>query len=114
MGCVLESPTIPPGASVFFSGTLTKFLVHPGDEMRRGGKFKPRWCLVKAGCWCSEKGSGQQWGLRQLLTSHRCTSAPPERFHWEGKHHSGIQGGSVSLISCPARSGVSGGAGTRS
>lgn len=39
----LESPTIPPGAraalrcgscSVFFSGTLTKLLVDPGDEAR--------------------------------------------------------------------------------
>lgn len=44
MGFVLDTPTSPPGAkpgnlaavalAVFFSGTLTKFLVHPRDELR--------------------------------------------------------------------------------
>lgn len=44
VGFVLDTPTIPPGAkpgnlaavalAVFFCGTLTKFLVHPRDELR--------------------------------------------------------------------------------
>lgn len=114
VGYVLQSPTIPPGAK---PGNLCFFLGHSQSSlftlgMRWAGRFKPSWCLVKAGCWCSEKGSGQQWELGELLTFH-CTSRPPEHFHWEGRRRSGIGGGSVLLISGRFFSGVSSGAGAR-